>query len=130
MIYKDLTSYKCIIDLGCEDESGPIQERRGVVKITLGNYKGFAASNPYYHFDPNYSYNGKIMARAMRRSTYGSSSVIFMKDKNSNVIIDYDLAFLSFILNYFGIKKINPTYEDINKLFSKNKSKIFSKVFE
>lgn len=130
MNYKNLASYKCLIDLGCKETTGPVQIKKGIVKITIGGYNGSSISQPYYHFDPNYKYNNKVVVRAMRRSTYGSSSNIFIKDKNSNVMIDYDLAFLSFILNIYGIRKIIPTYDDINRLFSKNKEKIFERVFK
>jgi len=132
MSYKDLTSYQLLLDLGFQDESGPIQIKKGVVKFSF-NINGYTnhPSNFSYHFDPNYNHNDKIFAKAKRISTFNSYFNIFMKEKNNDIIIDYDLAFLSFILCTFDLKKIKiPTYENINTLFAKNKKKIFEKVFK
>lgn len=135
MNYKDLTSYKLLIDLGCYDETGPIQAKKGIVKLTiygLGSTPGRGfVQNPYYHFDPNYNDNGKISAKAKVVSTFNSNFIIYIKEKDDNPLVDYDLAFLSFVFNFFGKKKIKTlTYESINILFSKNKKTIFERVFK
>jgi len=128
MSYKDLPSYKLLLDLGCREETGPVQSKRGIVKLTIydepGSLPGRAfVHKPYYHFDPNYDMDGKIYAKAKIVSTFNSYFNIYTKEKDANPLVDYDLAFLSFILNFYDKKKIKiPTYENIYKL-------IFKRVF-
>lgn len=124
MNYEDLASYKLLLALGCTDETGPIMRKKGVVKIDSTSQ---AVNRPYYHFDPHYQINGKFYSKAARKQ--GTSSYEFFIKSFEET--DYDLAFMAFILNVLGFKKITDlTEEKWAKTILKKKEMIFKKIFE
>ena len=124
MSYEDLASYKLLLALGCTDETGPIMRKKGVVKIDSTSQ---AVNRPYYHFDPHYQINGDFYSKAARKQ--GTSSYEFFIKSFEET--DYDLAFMAFILNVLGFKKITDlTEEKWAKTILKKKETIFKKIFE
>ena len=127
--YKESKGYKILIALGCKDTTGPILKKRGAVALTKQNTG--TLTTPYYHFDPVFETNNRVVTKASRKQR-GAETVYVYKDPG-DYLEDFELACSAFIVNMLGfrIPKDNDfTKEIFDELVNRNKSKIFYMIFE
>jgi len=118
MNYKDFASYQVLLSLGCKEDTGHLQAKKGIVSLVM-------PYGAHYHFNPNFKEGNVFFSRAQRQADGAGRTVFFLKEKGED---DYNLAFLAFILNWYNVRKINAN--NIFELIGKNKKKIFSNIFE